>query len=647
MLVLNTVFSAVDRMSAPVRGMAGAVNQLNASLNRIPANTFGNLATGVGKKLAYLKDVLIAGGLVAGIYATGNALMEYDKQLGHLRALTGATGAEFLKFKDIINKTAKETLTSSVDVATAFTNIANSMPNLINDADGLALVTKASITLAHAASMELAPAAQSLSDIMGKFRVNADGAAKTIDVIAAGSRYGSAEINDLTQSLQEFGGTAQMSGVSLNESVAIMELVSKVRKGTQAGIEFRNVLAEMNKGIALDPKALQSMYRFGVDVRKIADASVPIVDRFRELSKIMGHGGETSNAMFNLVGKQNMEFLDELMTKRGGLPELINQVNELGNANNMAAQNENTLYAALKRVSDMWVTTITSSGSAGVGIKAIIVLLDFLATHINGIVNVLMLWGSLNVVVGIFNLYIKAAAGGFRLLNIIVGVTAALFGKALPAGIAATESGFAATVITTRILSMSMASLAIAIPVVLGLIAAAYAIFKSFNNSQDETVAKLGKTEEGFHKLAKPITAADVALTKYNEALDKYNDKRKGLVAERYDVANELAFAKSQNYVSSESLQEKLNYLDRKLSDTSAMPKAGTFFQNGLANPEDLTADINGVKGRYAFSRSDKNVIVLRVENESDSIKITQSEQYKTQDIRVEVAPTFNKTSTR
>lgn len=429
--IIPTIYTAVDRMTAPVLRMQTAVANLGTVAVRAQRqfnNILPNMDAAVKNRLNFMVSMAKTMAFIGAGMLTVDSLMQYEKELANLKALTGVTGKEFQRFKDIIQSTAKETKTSAVEVAQGFTTIANAMPQLLTSADGLGKVTSASILLAKAARMELTPAADAVTTLLNQFGKGAEHAAGLVDMMAAGSKYGSAEIEDLSQSLREFGKQAVISGVSLRESITLTELVSQFRKGSQAGIEMRNVLIEMSKGAAQDPKALKDMQRLGVNIALVANNATPISVRLKELQKIMGD----STALFHIFGKENQAMAIALLQNADRFETLNQQLGETGVAARMAEENTQTLYYALIELKAAWVNIVTASRGGNLAMTVLGGAVRFLGKHLGTIVNIatpfigfLVAW---RVGIWAISMATKIATAATVVFNGMIGLTAGLLG---------------------------------------------------------------------------------------------------------------------------------------------------------------------------------------------------------------------------
>lgn len=510
MYIVPTYFTAIDKYSQPLGMMGKATEAFNAKV-----------AMATTKLLAYGE----AAALLGGVALSGKAVMDYETELQNLKALTGVTGKEFIQFKETIAQVAQETRKSSVETAQAFTTIANAMPELLQSAEGLGTVTRASIELAKAARIELTPAAESVTTILNQFGKGAETAAGLVDMMAAGSKYGSAEISDLAASMTEFGAQARLAGLSLQESIGVTELVSKFRKGAEAGTQLRNVLTEMSKGMASDPKAIADMQRYGVNIALVADKTKPIIERFKELSKVAGD----SNALFHIFGKENSAMAYTVLQNSGKLAELTTNIGETGNAARMAAENSNTLANRLLELKNSFITTITTSNGASFSLGLLKNVVVFITDHMEGLVTIASLFIGRLVLLKTITIATTAAQYALGFAEGFVAVMTGNLSKMFVINASASKGAAAGIwLVDAATWALNLGAAALITTVTLGagalfLIAGAASLA---TENMDDMTKNLEKSKDGFTDIVKPISDAQIALAGYNDQMKQYNDEK-------------------------------------------------------------------------------------------------------------------------
>lgn len=422
--VVPTIFTVIDRLTAPVRAMGNNVaeyaNKTEAVISR-SERAFRKLTPSLSDASKQLLSFASTATAVAGIVATGKAVVDYETKLKSLQSITGATDEKFAEFKTQIRSIALETKKSSLDVAEAFESIANNQPELLKDANALALVTKSSIILAKAAKMELQPAGEALTQILNQFGKGAADAAKTIDILAAGSVAGSSEIRDTAEAIQKFGTVAANAGVKIDESVALIELSSKFEKGAEAGQKLRNILITMSTAKVQDPKAVHDMQRLGVNMGIVADKALPLNVRLKEMAKV----AKDDAALFHIFGKENQALATGVLNNADAFSDMLEKVRTTGEAQRMAAKNSETFAAKVEELKNKFITWVTTSEEAERALNLLTKAAGWIADNLSTIMKVT------GTVVGLFiawRIALYAARAALFLTNIVIGVNSALTG---------------------------------------------------------------------------------------------------------------------------------------------------------------------------------------------------------------------------
>jgi TP901 family phage tail tape measure protein len=318
----------------------------------------------IGKMTGMLKDLVGAFGIGVGVQAFANALSsafnkikEFDQAIADLKAITGASGKdlEFLKKQAI--ELGKETAGGAVKVVEAFKLIASAKPELLENAEALNEVTKATLTLSKASGMDLPAAATALTDAMNQFGADASKAGEFIDALANGAKFGAAEIPQVTDALLKFGAVAKSSNINIQESTALIELLAeKGLKGAEAGTALRNVLLKISAPDALPKEALNVFDKFGISLEKLKDNSIPIQQRLEMLKPILGDNAN----LVKIFGQENIVAARNILSNTDRLKDLTDKMYEYGTAQDQANERSNTLQGKTERLSATYDSFILS-----------------------------------------------------------------------------------------------------------------------------------------------------------------------------------------------------------------------------------------------------------------------------------------------
>lgn len=435
-LVIPSIFTAVDKFSAPVLNMARNLETFSAKAEAGLVRSeklFNRITPSLSNAAKQLISYGTAGAGIAAIVSSGKAVMDYETSIANLSAITGTSGAALEVFKAHIRAVALETKTSSIMVADAFTTIGNNSPQLLKDAEGLAEVTKNSIILAQAAKMELAPAADYLTSIMNQFNIQARDSKRVIDLLAGGMVIGSTDIDKVADAMTRFGGVAsQVSGTSLEESVTAIEAISdKMKDAEKIGTQFRNMFLIMSNIKGQDPKAIKDLKAVGVNMDIVAKKGAPLIDKLNELKKLASRPG----ALEHVFGKENIQSILPLLAsteKYSSMLKTLTQSTEAQNAaQKMADKNNATFAKSIEQLKNKFVTLVTTSDEAKKSLELLRSAALFLANNLTTIIKVgaglltfLAAWKIGLIAVRTYLVLTRAIAAGMFIFDMIKYIAA-------------------------------------------------------------------------------------------------------------------------------------------------------------------------------------------------------------------------------
>jgi len=349
---------AFDALDKRVRAADQAVGDFHKSVGNYP--NLKGFAKG-------LKDLAGAFGLVGGITAfaaiLGDAyktIKAFEQSLADLSSITGATGKDLSFLKNSAIDLGQKVQGGAQAVVEAYKLIAGAKPELLDNVKALNQVTEAAITLSQAAGLELPEAATALTDAMNQFGAAADEAQIFIDALANGAKYGSAEIPQLTESLLKFGAVARSSNVSIQESVALVELLAENGlKGAEAGTALRNVLLKISAPNALPKMARAEFERLGISLEELGNNAIPIQRKLELLKPLL----KDNASIVKVFGLENATAAINVLSHTDRLKELTGQMNELGTAEKQAETRMNTLTGKTELLKSTYDSFILSIGN--------------------------------------------------------------------------------------------------------------------------------------------------------------------------------------------------------------------------------------------------------------------------------------------
>lgn len=195
-----------------------------------------------------------AAGITAVITATATLnrsrrdIMEFGQSVADLSAITGASGRDLVFYREQAKELGRTTSFSASQVVEGYKLIGSAKPDLLESAEALNEVTENALTLAEAAGIQLPEASAALGSALNQFQLEANKSAEVINILAAGAKFGAAEIPAVTEALRNAGPAANSLNVDLAETVAGIEaLAISGRQGADAGTGLRQVLLRLER----------------------------------------------------------------------------------------------------------------------------------------------------------------------------------------------------------------------------------------------------------------------------------------------------------------------------------------------------------------------------------------------------------------
>ena len=292
------------------------------------AERFGSVCERIGKLQFKNMTDMLDRSVQAFEEATGSG-MEYEQAMADLVAITGIAGKELEEIGRVARKTGEESGLGATGAVNAFTLLASQIQIDKIGLQGLMTLQKETITLAQAAGMDMVDAATAMAATINQFGLEATEANRVINVLAAGSKYGAAEISDLAQSFKVTGSTAAAAGLSVEQTAGALEVLSQSNlKGAEAGTALRNILLKMQTVLGID------FTKNGLD--EALAALQPKLDDVTYLAK--------------LFGAENIAAAQYLITNAQAVGELTEQVTGTNVAQEQAAIRTDTAAEAYKRL---------------------------------------------------------------------------------------------------------------------------------------------------------------------------------------------------------------------------------------------------------------------------------------------------------
>ena len=277
-------------------------------MDRAQRSWFGNASNGFNKMAGWVTGVAATvTGLAYSFKKSIDSANEFEDSLNNLAALTGLQGNDLQWLSERAKQFSVETTKSGIrirqsakEILDAYTIMGSQRPELLKGKEALSAVTEQAIILSEAGKIKLEPAVAALANTMNQFNLSGDEAARVVNVIAAGSKVGAADIDYVSTAIEKAGTTANLMGISVEQTVGAIETVGpKFAEATTAGNSLDKVLLKMaekqigykdgvfDMSLALDQLAVMfdqgtsASSIFGVEHAKMAEVLVQGREDFR------------------------------------------------------------------------------------------------------------------------------------------------------------------------------------------------------------------------------------------------------------------------------------------------------------------------------------------------------------------------------
>lgn len=359
------------KSSAAVKAATKEYEQLDKKV-RLADKAVGDFTKNVGNYPQLtglkntLKDLVGAFGLATGVAAFTAVLSDayktiktFEQGVADLSAITGASGKDLNFLKTSAIDLGKTVAGGAIAVVEAYKLIASAKPELLENVKALNSVTESAILLSQAAGMELPEAATALTDALNQFNAPAEKAGEFVDALANGAKFGAAEIPQTTEALLKFGAVARTSNISIQESVALIELLAENGiKGAEAGTKLRNVLLKISAPDALPKEARAEFERLGISLSFLKDNTIPIQEKLEKLKPLL----KDNASIVKIFGDENATAAINILSHTDRLEELIPKMGEFGTASDQAAIRMNTVNGKTEQLKSTYDALILSIG---------------------------------------------------------------------------------------------------------------------------------------------------------------------------------------------------------------------------------------------------------------------------------------------
>lgn len=313
---LKIVKQEMDGVTRSVKEAGGQFQKLTNICNELKNIKFSTIVSNVKDTAESLGKISAAG-------------VEFEQGMADLQAITGIVGKDLETISRTARRVGKESGLGAKGAVDAFTLLASQIQIDKIGLKGLIQLQKETITLAQAGGMTLSDAATAMAATINQFGLEASHANRVVNVLAAGSKYGAAEVTDLAQSFKVTGATAAAAGLSVEQTAGALEVLSQSNvKGSEAGTALRNVILKLQTTLGMDLSK--------VGLADALDSLKPKLKDVTYLSKVFG--------------SENIAAAQYLITNAKAVEEMTMAVTGTSVAQEQAAIRTKTHAEQMKRI---------------------------------------------------------------------------------------------------------------------------------------------------------------------------------------------------------------------------------------------------------------------------------------------------------
>lgn len=255
----------------------------------------------------------------------------FEAGMARVKALTGATGAEFKALGDLAREMGKTTVFTARQSAEAmqFFALAGFETNEIMKA------MKPTLDLAAAGQIEIAEAADIAAKVMGGMGIAAEDLGHSVDVLAKAMTTSLTDITMLGEAMKFIGPVAQTAGIGLEEIVAVIQVLSDAGiQGAMAGTSLRGMLLTL---VGPSAEGARAMRGLGIDIEGVGGKMLPLADIVRQFNRGLDGMGEVKrlNVLKKIFPARQVAGIAKLLEAGGDQLEIF--VERLKDAGGTAA----------------------------------------------------------------------------------------------------------------------------------------------------------------------------------------------------------------------------------------------------------------------------------------------------------------------
>lgn len=370
--------------------ISGFVSQLQALRNI----SLGSIVSSVGALGASLSAAIApVAALVGGIAALGytvsesiSSVSDFETHLDGLQSLTGLGDDAMKSIADGAIEMSKGFKSSASEIVDSMKLIGSQAPELLKNQDALMKVTEAANVLSEAAGIEVVDAAKGVTTVMNQMGASASEATNIINVLAASSQQGSADVAYLNTAFEKAGTAAKSAGMDYTQLAAAVETIApKFSSADVAGSTLNSTLLALS--VQANDKFKPAVVGMDQALQNLAKAEMDDIQ------------------MKNLVGASNITMLKTLIEAKDTFKGFESSLAGTNTAYEQMAINTDNLDGTIGGLKSNWEALLLTLGESEI-IQGIIQFFQQVISTLTELINYISatikefegLGGSINIV---------------------------------------------------------------------------------------------------------------------------------------------------------------------------------------------------------------------------------------------------------
>ena len=259
----------------------------------------------------------------------------------NLKALTGLddNSIEWLtqqaeQLSTTMDETGLRIRSSSKEILDAYMMVGSAKPELLKDKEALNAVTIEALRLSEAAKMDVKDAVGAVTTSLNQFGAGADQAARYVNVLAAGSKEGAANVTEQAAAVVKAGVAANGANVSFEQLVGCIEMLGE--KGIKAEV------------------AGTGLKKFFLTLQTGAKETNPAVVGLDQALQTLADKQMSAEHIKKMFGEEGFNVAKILMDNTEKVRQYTDAVTDTNVATEQAAINSDTTAARLAQLGNQW-----------------------------------------------------------------------------------------------------------------------------------------------------------------------------------------------------------------------------------------------------------------------------------------------------